>query len=722
MNARLLAPLAGALAFLTLAGAGVAYAAVSEALGVDGTATAAETGVAFVGTHASDGLSTGYDEAYDVYANAGAVIVTNTGTRDARYSVTISKVGESLDAESPLPAVLLKDVLRVGARVVADTASCLPSAEPAETLASGSTTFESASLGGSAPATLTPGQSVTLCIETWLPESSIGPFGTTWIDLGIQTALAYSDVDDAVVQANWTVRSDSDAVAAAEQPLVVRQHVLTEDLSLLFQSPIGRYWFDNVRNIGTPLEPVYEYLGGICKAGANPQPARFPGTVGARGIESAGAGQQQWIPGDPWPNPATDGRPQCADGWNSQWRLVPVPGTSPQQWWILNNANVDEFDQTDTPRWTASTVGGEIVNQIADESTYPHQRWMIESRGDGTYRLVSTTLVDTSSQPVCITVGPDLWSGVQRLVAATCQTGADSQGFRFQLHGRPMPVVSYDESVPLDGTRESHPNGYAMTCGGSTTEREFRWPRSWHYEGEVRFELRFDGVTTAGQFTTHTNGHDTDSSGIHVNKNDTSGDWVEAWYAAHGNGQFSQAVQATIWQQITNHGEWTQITQPMTVWLRPINPASDIEIHCTEPTAPPANPVPSGAVVACNDLSNNQVGPHMWSVQILTTQNNITNPNNSQPYAAVARYRMYLGSTLIGETNPGQGYNPQIGYSIQNSQSQLSALVGPQTLRVEQSVDGGVSWHAYAQRDTRVVFVTPAPWSGYPQYQLQCSA
>ena len=585
MNRRTrLAAIAGLTAFLTLAGVGVAYGAWTATAELGGVAAAASTGLETSGTNAAEGLAVGYDEAYDVYANAGAVVVTNTGSREARYELTLSKLGESLDAEDPPPAVLLADVLRTSVRVVADVADCVPTAQPDDALAGGSRTYRSEDLAAPAPALLEPGDSAVLCVETWLPEASIAPFGTTWIDLGVQTALRYSDLDDAGVQDRWTVRSDADPDQAGEQPLVVRQHVLTEDLSLLFETPIGRYWVDNVVNVGTPLAPQFDYLGGICKAGALPQPGRFPGTVGARGIESNGSGQQQWLPGDPWPNPATDGRPQCADGWNSQWRLVPVPDTSPQQWWILNNANVGTFQQTDTPRWTASTVGAEILTQPADEALYPHQRWMIESRGDGTYRLVSTSLTDAEGKPACVTIGSDLWGGLQRLIAATCQTGSELQGYRFQLHGRPMPVVSYDEDVPMNGVRESYPAGYALVCGGSATEREFTWPKSWHYEGEVHYQLRLDGDAAAGRYGTLDSGHYVDTAGLHVNRLNATGDWVEAWYAAHGDHSFAMPVSATVWQQITDHGTMTQITQPLTIWLQEKSP-TEIEISCTEPVA-----------------------------------------------------------------------------------------------------------------------------------------
>lgn len=141
--------LAGAVVFLTLLGSGTATALWSAQQSVDPfTANAATVGVSH---SAGTGLAHTYSAS--ALAAAQAVTVTNTGNREAAYSVVVSATSTS-DLRSSVTA-------RVA--VVANAAACTPSA----TLSSPVTGPLSPPVTlASAPAALAAGASVTVCVQT----------------------------------------------------------------------------------------------------------------------------------------------------------------------------------------------------------------------------------------------------------------------------------------------------------------------------------------------------------------------------------------------------------------------------------------------------------------------------------------------------------------------------------------------------------------------------
>lgn len=141
--------LAGAVVFLTLIGTGTATALWSTQTNVEPfTADAATVGVSHtVGT----GLTHTYT-ATDLTA-AQAVVVTNTGNREAAFSVTVSATSAS-DLRTHVTARL---------DVVANQAACTASAalsSPTTGVVSAPVTFTSA------PGALAAGASVTVCVQT----------------------------------------------------------------------------------------------------------------------------------------------------------------------------------------------------------------------------------------------------------------------------------------------------------------------------------------------------------------------------------------------------------------------------------------------------------------------------------------------------------------------------------------------------------------------------
>ena len=525
MRRRALPLIAGLVTFITIVSGGVAYALWSVSAEQTISASAAEMGITMVGTSAEEGLALGYNEGDDRFANAGAITITNDGTRDAWYSATVTVTEQSVAG--------LRNVIRLGGYVVADVADCLPTSAPGATLASGSATITSDSLS---PTQLEPGQSVVLCLETWLPEADISAFGNTHLDLEISSALRYTAYPDSGVQQTWTTD--------AQTVVTVRQDVVTEDLALLFENPIGRYWVSNTYyDEGTQQ---LTSLGTVCKAGGNEQPARHDGVIG----------------------------PCTGDNWNSQWRLVPVPN-EPNVWWILRAVN--SYTQPNVPRWTITDLSSPIVN-VAPDNDDPDQKWIIEGRGDGTYRIKAATRTDGSGNPICIAIGAPLWGGVTSLVPAACSGVAVAQGFRFDLIGYPVP------GTRLDGNgAKLYPNGYPLVCGGSEWSRSLSWMASTSYEAEVHYRIRaieHGGTTIA----THDNGY---STAINIAPSLAS---LEAWYQAHGGGGATTGFTIVVEQQITELGQWAPITIPAPVWIQHVG-TNDNRLHCG--TAPGSTPTPT---------------------------------------------------------------------------------------------------------------------------------
>lgn len=509
----------GAVLLGVLGGGAAAWAAWTAQDQVAGNASAASVGIAQDGADAASRLAIQYNEGTDIYSAAGAVVVSNTGTRDAVYSLDVAVAGSSV--------ANIKNAIYVGVRVVPGVVDCTPTSMPAHSLSGGSLTFESTSIP-SAPATVGAGADVVLCVETWIDEDHIGSLGSTSIDLELVSQLQYSDRPGASDE--WTVTAD--------EVVSVHQSVVSQDLWLLFAYPVGRYWIDQawVDDNGT----IHKY-GRLCKDGSYERPSRHTGIT------------------------------DCGDEWESQWRLVPVPGTDNSEWWIFNAINT--YEQPTARAWTFTNMASPITN-LAPNDSDPNQKWRLEGRGDGTYRIVAAHATDGAGHQVCLTSGGTAnASNSLLIVPAMCDDGSDLQGFTINLNGHPLPST-YTEA----NGDPTYPNGYQLTCAGSSpNNRAFTWHKSDQYEGEVHYQLLFNDIVA----TTHENGYATEISAV----NDKA--WIQSYWAAHGTGLVTQ-VNAKIAQSITEFGQWITITETIPLWIVHIANGNN-RIYCSNPTTTPAS-------------------------------------------------------------------------------------------------------------------------------------
>jgi len=535
---------AGAVILGVIGGGAAAWAAFNAQDEFTGTASAASVGIAQDGSDAEARLAVQYNESTDLYSAAGAVVVTNTGTREASYSIDIEVVDASVAG--------IKDAIHVGVRAVPAIEDCTPTAQPAQSLSSGSLTFASPSIPGGDP-TLAAGSDVILCVESWIDEIAIANLGSTSLHLGIVTRLIYSEASDA-----WTVW--------AAEPIEVQQTVVTKDLWLLFAYPVGRYWIDHAWvDEGGELHSY----GRVCKDGAYDRPSRHNNTT------------------------------NCGDEWESQWRLIPVPGTNSSEWWILNAIN--SYDQPTARAWTFFDMDSPIVNMPYSETGNldpglgvdpEHQKWRLEGRGDGTYRIVAAHATDGSGHAVCLTIGGQGNHGnSQLIVPATCDDGSTMQGFTIQLNGYPLPQTR------LDGDGDMiYPDGYPLQCEGTQpSNRKFSWLESDQYEGEVHYRLRFDGTVA----TEHGNGY---ATSINAGQDLP---WIQDWWAANVAGNpVAVQVEAQVLQSITEFGQWIPVTEPRPIWilhLKDTNGDFKNFIYCEQPAI-----VPASDVLMCTGTYTNQ--------------------------------------------------------------------------------------------------------------------
>ncbi|HWL01416.1 MAG TPA: hypothetical protein VNQ52_03480 [Microbacteriaceae bacterium] len=616
--------LAGTLAFLTAAGAGMAYAAVTNPLGLGVNASAATPGVD--ATSDLSALNFTYDEVEEAYATAGAVTIQNTGTRDAAYRLTVTPH----DATAPnMPAQISISVGTVASTAACTTAAALGNAQSG-TLAT-TFTYDSAAV----PVQVAPGQSVVLCVQTEFDDGTIGSFGETSVQLDIAAQLVYA------AGAPWTV---TDAAAT------VTQEVVSADLWLLNAYPIARYWVDQVWVDGNDQLQTY---GRVCKDGGIARPVRFTGTNA------------------------------CADAWNSQWRLVPVPDSN--AWWIL--AAVDNFDQPSTPRWTYAGNGNPVVN-AAPNNADPNQQWVLKGNGDGTYRIVSVG--GSAGGDVCLTTGGAGNSGGTLLIVpATCDSNSTTQSFTFTMNGVPHP------GVILDGNNHQvYPNGYPLTCGGTgPNDRALAWPAASSYGGETHYRVMLNGV----EATIHTNGH---STSIVAGQGQS---WIQSWWAANGGGNFRNDVTVVIEQKITSLSSWIPVTEPRTITILHLANNNN-RIYCSEP-----NLLPVSSTLNCpnsnTDGSYTQLG---WAT--------------SSEFGSWAEYRVMVnGQQLTTTGNAAQfDFNSGTGFLqtwwAANGGGQFQPSV---TFTVEQRITSGGSWvqiagprtmywQHYSNSNNRVVCATPA--------------
>lgn len=770
MSRKRMLPLIGGLtAFLVLLGSGVAYGLWSTQAGTGVFAQSASTGLDAIGTWAAEGLAVGYDEGNGgIVANAGAIEITNDGSREAWYQVVIGVDAESLDAQVPPPTTFLKDLIRTNVYPVDDVEGCLPTVDPGptETLDAGTRTYLSTDIDD-APAQLTAdGGSIVLCVETWFPAEYFETFGGTWIDLTVQTTLMYAAtpalLSDPNVQANWFEWSDADPAAAGAQPIVAHQLVRSADLSLLFEYPIGRYLIDNVVNEslldpGDPgYEPDYDYRGAICVSqqnqgqafnpenealGGHRWPSWMRGSIAASLVNSW-TEQQYNTAYDTWPN--TGGA--CQDAWHSQWRLVPIGEPEDNQWLILEASNT--FDQSRVQRWSYLSETHRIetlmpCNAYTDTTImwqeygiapYPSapcdeadQIWRIEGRGDGTYRIVANTALTEDDQEICATIGFPLWNpaadddNVKDLYPEACLSSAESQGFRLQLFGRPMPSVPYHQlGDPMD--REFYLAGYPTTCNStSPTNIEFGWPVSLQYEQEVRFQVRLgeddadddsDYDTTASPRAFGWPNNDANYAGagytptmqLDPSEANTSAvkwsGWILNWYATHGNHLAWQAVKIATFQKITSLGDWLRITDPRTIYLVPNNPTNPtrIDILCSQPSFPQSNPFTGGDPIPISYCSGSDGNSLAFGIPMPTNAASIDwavylngqNVSNIPTGALNTNFYAMQSGTVWGTNFASTDANVQ---SWWNAQGQPS-WVDEQVLNIYAKLSGG-SWTLY---------------------------
>lgn len=202
--------IAAAVVFLTLAGAGTATALWSTQVPVGSfTADAATVGV-------SHSIDDDLDHTYTSgsLAAAEAVVVTNTGSREAAFSVAVSATSVS-DVRASVTVRLA---------VVVDAAACTPSA----TLTAPVTgSLASATVLSSAPAALAAGASVTVCVQTIL--ASVATHGGKSLTGSIVSSSTAS------VQSGW---SDSTS------PFSFAQNVQAGGTPITFAGT-GKYWIRN---------------------------------------------------------------------------------------------------------------------------------------------------------------------------------------------------------------------------------------------------------------------------------------------------------------------------------------------------------------------------------------------------------------------------------------------------------------------------------------------
>lgn len=728
--------LAGSLAFLTAAGAGIAYAAVTDPLSLNATAAAATPGVAQ--TNDVSALNFTYDEVTEAYATAGAVTIQNTGTRDASYRLTVTP------HDATAPAMPAQISIAVGS--VANPAACTTAAtlgnQQAGTLAS-SFAYDSAGI----PLKLAPGQSVVLCVRTSFDDGTIGSFGETNVQLDIAGQLVYA------AGGAWTVTATATTVT---------QNVISADLWLLNAYPIARYWVDQVYVDGNDQIQTY---GRVCKDGGIARPVRFTG-INA-----------------------------CSDAWNSQWRLVPVPDSN--AWWIL--AAVDNFDQPATPRWTYSGLSTPVVNSSPNNSD-PNQQWLLKGNGDGTYRIVSvggsgggdvclttggpgnsggTLLIvpatcdsNSTTQSFTFTMNgvphpgvildgnnhqvypngyPLTCAGTGPTDRALAWPAASSYGgethYRVMLNGVEATLHTNGHSTSITSGQDQAwiQSWWAANGGGSfrndvsvVIEQKITSLSSWipvteprtitilHLEtnknriycSEPNFQppsatincpssnadgsytqISWSASSEFGQWAEYrvmVNGQELTTSGNATQKDFNSGTgFLQTWWAAYGGGQFQPSVTFTIEQRITSAGSWVQIAGPRTMYWQHYSNSNN-RVVCN----PPAAVVPANPVFSCDN------GPGNWYYWQVSNGTALVNND----YRAAASYRIKMGSDVFGTAGSGYSYNFVL--TPQSNQAFYSAHQGAQTLTVEYSLDGGTSWNFLASKNVTVADPGGSP-AGY---------
>ncbi len=434
---------AGAIAFLTAAGGGAAYAVLSAQANATITASPAQIGITTVSTTsggAAGTLAYTYDDALTDYATASAIQITNTGTAAAQIQLGFAAQSSTV---TTLPPAITVTVGVIGA-----TTACLPSTSTTRTKSSTLVAPWTYGPTDTAPAPgflLAKGAVLTLCIKTAIDTTAIKNLGATSYTLQVTPALKYAN------GAAWTATSGS----------IQAQQTVASDL-LFFKDASGRYmfyqWDPDMSAAATDDDCVAPYAASSQHlAGVTNYATVYPG---------------------------------CND-WQRQWRMLPVGDGYPDQWYLSNAIDDVPAHQPAEPRWT-DNGSGQPISVVAQNNALPQnasQRWSIQGRGDGTYQIVNVADGLCATRMTGATGGADNWtypSDPRRLIDLEPCQGASNQwqGFIFDQIATPIP------SAPL-----------AATCGGSLPwSLDFAWPINSQYPGSSVYQIWIDGflVLTTG--------------------------------------------------------------------------------------------------------------------------------------------------------------------------------------------------------------------------------
>lgn len=443
-------------------------------------AATAQMGVAAVG---GTGLAGEYSTSTTSFAQE--IAITNTGTREAAYTLAAA-TSNATDAN--LPAAI---AVRAGTTSGSCTTGSTLDDEVTGTLAS--FLYDSASL--TTPLKLAAagdaGDSVTLCVITTMTSADITTYAGDSLDLTLTPSLVYA------AGSAWT---------ATGTAVTAQQSVADASAPLWESTWAGRYY----------LRSKLQYNGSTLSACNNNQ---YSKSVGGTSLNF----------------PAGD---TCTTGWGHQWRIWETD--DPDEFYILQaeNSNVS----LTTPRWTDNSsdpfffdFGGNgsmtasWVSREAAGSNEDAQRWRIEERADGYYRLVAVGASETSGVDQCAAIDdstnfyypPNGASIPFPIVVEACDDTSDGQGFLAELIGRPLPKAYNAATDPAEWNDSTVVNGlYQAVCaaGGNSGYQSFSWGKSFEYTGELVYRVLIDDLTLVTATTPNQN---TTSGGVTLG----SGSW-----------------------------------------------------------------------------------------------------------------------------------------------------------------------------------------------------
>jgi len=411
-----------------------------------------------------------------VTGGVGTLTVTNNGSRPASYLATLSAT-----ANPTTTGILAATAATVWP--VSSAASCTLGASTTGVAPIASGSLGSALSLDSGTTTIAAGASVILCVRTTMSASDIDNKGPGTVVLSVQTTLRYSS------SAGWSTS------AAA---VTVNQSIVSTTAPDFFSNFAGRYNIEQ-KNPGGQWSCVNEQ--------APPNPRRL------------------------------NGNSSCSQNYTDQWRLM--PSSTANQWFIQWAQNAGSNQTPSEPRWNYTDASTAIATASSNDAA-SGQRWYIEARGDGTYRIRS--VVDATK---CLGSGSGGGNGTL-IVPVSCDNSQNDQAFRFTLIQTPYPA---------SGTY------WALNCSNLGWTEQFTWQQSQNYQQEVRYEVHF-GSDVAKQMYTASIGYNpvanlrSDGS-VQDNQYDVD---MNAYWTAHpptsGN---TKTVAVTIWESVAG-SPWIQIT------------------------------------------------------------------------------------------------------------------------------------------------------------------